>query len=442
MAIPKLDIEGLGLEGRHVLCAVSGGADSVALLRLLCQNRDRLKVTAAHFEHGIRGAESLADMEFVINLCRELNVDCICERGNAPLEAQIQGEGLESAARRLRHAFLLRTLKAVNADAILTAHHAGDRAETVLMHMLRGSGISGAAALKAREGVFVRPLLDYDKEELKEYLISLGQTWREDSTNLVADNPRNSLRLKVLPLLKEVYPGAARALSRFADIAGAEDEYLNELTEEFIKSSTYCYAGIFVITKLPGTAIARRVLRTVLPDATYEITERARLCKKRTQLPCGAWADRYGDGLFIGGEYPMPEEKEIVQNTTAELKGVCSLTTQESLPTPLKDKYEQVLSASAIIGSRLRLRREGDYICPFGMDGRTKSLGDYLTDKKFPAPLRSRLPVIARGDEVLWVPGVGISENARLVGGTATKCTLCIDKSDVCLSFAGWRQRL
>ena len=209
-----MDIRALSIDpraaGGRVLVALSGGADSVALLRLFMEAG--VEVSAAHFEHGIRGEASVADMEFCRELCARLRVPFLCERADVPA-ARLPGEGLEAAARRLRYAFLRRAKEAAGASCIATAHHAGDQAETVLMHLLRGAGPTGAAGMREREGDLWRPLLRVKKQDLVSYLRERGQSWREDATNAIADTPRNALRLDILPRLEAIYPGAALALS-------------------------------------------------------------------------------------------------------------------------------------------------------------------------------------------------------------------------------------
>ncbi len=154
------------LKNRRILAAVSGGADSVALLSLLCTARNCgfLTLYAAHYEHGIRAEESLEDMRFVAKLCRTLDVELITGRGSVPAEAMRTGEGIESCARRLRHEFLEQTRQKLGADYTALAHHARDRAETVLMHILRGGGLAGAAAMPLRNGTIIRPLIGYSPE--------------------------------------------------------------------------------------------------------------------------------------------------------------------------------------------------------------------------------------------------------------------------------------
>lgn len=416
-----IDPEQCGLRGARILCAVSGGADSVALLRLLCDVRDRgeCELYAAHFEHGIRGEASLEDMRFVVSLCGELNVPLRVGRADVPAEAVRAGEGLETCARRLRHEFLEKTRRELGADVIALAHHRRDRAETVLMHLLRGAGRKGAAALPARDGVLARPLIDLDPEELRAFLTGIGQPWREDESNFTADNPRNALRLNVFPELRKIYPGFETALCRFADITGEEDRLLDRLTREYLESGVRCEYGVFVLA-LAEKAILRRAIRSLFPQADLGFTESALNAKDYRDAGAGVRVCGSEDGrLYLIPPLAEPEEQMLALCGTTVLEGVCTAECAPCAAEPVRDNGRvQALDAGALRGAALRLRRNGDFIRPLGMDGRRKSLGDYLTDRKFPLPLRDRLPVIADGNEILWAPGVGISEKAKLSDGS------------------------
>ena len=204
--------------GSHVLAAVSGGADSVALLCFLCEVRERLslRVSCAHVEHGIRGKASVRDMAFVQALCAQKRVPFYALRADAPAAARARGCGLEEAARALRYDFLQRTADETGASFIALAHHAMDQAETVLLRAARGSDVRGLCAMRERSGRFIRPLLACMPEELRGYLAQLGQPFCEDETNSDVRYARNRVRHEALPALEAAYPGAVRALCRLA----------------------------------------------------------------------------------------------------------------------------------------------------------------------------------------------------------------------------------
>lgn len=413
--------------GRHVLVALSGGADSVALLKVLCCARDAgmLQLTAAHFEHGIRGAESLADAEFCKKLCGELGVLYIPGRANVPEIARRTGEGLETCARNLRHRFLGQTADMLGCDLIALAHHMDDQAETVLMHLLRGAGPEGASGMRRLSGRLYRPLLGVRKSEIVEYLESEGMDWREDRTNEVPDNPRNALRLNAIPALEQIYPAGVRAIARFAENTAVESDFVSRMAEKFSDER---------VEKLPHgwridisgdceEALLRRTLRSLVgPDLTSEkLTELVDL-SNACDVVNGLRAEKCGAMLYLTRPYEIPHTAALLKlDGATELEKLCRIRCAEHPAVPEKTlKSAQVLSRKALEGAVLRTRAEGDRIAPFGMKG-TKSLSDYMTDLKIDRPLRDLIPIIARGSDVLWVVGHGISRECALDGTDAVK---------------------
>ena len=233
--------------GDRVGVAVSGGADSVALLCLLLELRGELGlvVSAVHFNHGLRGAEADADEQFVAELAHEHGIDLFAERGDTADLAAKQGKGIEAAARDLRYAFFRRLLAEAKLNRIATAHTLDDQAETVLMRMLRGTGVHGlrgilpclagampgamtapradeaADTTRAAATTIVRPLLAVRRVEVEAYLHRIGQPWREDSSNCDVQLTRNRVRHELLPLLEEKFnPEVKQRLAELAEIAG------------------------------------------------------------------------------------------------------------------------------------------------------------------------------------------------------------------------------
>ena len=218
--------------GDRVAIACSGGADSVALLRILVDLRDELGVvlSVAHFHHQIRGAQADEDQQFVQELAARLQMECHCGSGNVPSYAAAQKISLETAARDLRHRWFAELIKQKNLDKIATAHTLDDQAETVLMRMIRGTGVRGLAGIAPAQKMkyLVRPLLTTSRAEIEAYLKGVGQPWREDASNLDAGHTRNRVRHALLPLLeREFNPAIRQTLANLAELAQAEDEYWN-----------------------------------------------------------------------------------------------------------------------------------------------------------------------------------------------------------------------
>src|SRR4051812_32288001 len=220
--------------GDRVGMAVSGGADSVALLRVLLELRSELGIvlSVVHFHHGIRGAEADADEEFVRQLAGEhgLGDALFVEHGDAPAHAKAGKQSLETAARELRHRFFAQLVAERKLDKIATAHTLNDQAETVLMRLVRGAGTRGLAGIypEQTEQAIVRPLLRVHRQEVEEYLRSLGQEWREDASNQDRQHMRNRVRHELVPAMQRLNPGVLESLGRLADIARDEEAYWDE----------------------------------------------------------------------------------------------------------------------------------------------------------------------------------------------------------------------
>jgi tRNA(Ile)-lysidine synthase len=229
--------------GNRVAVAVSGGADSVALLRLLDRLRDELGITLAvvHFNHDLRGAESEGDAAFVAELAEALKLEFVTAREDVRAEAARQGWNLEDAGRRLRYGFFDRLVGEGRATHIAVAHTADDQAETVLAHVMRGTGPTGLGGIHPVAGAIVRPLLGTRRENLREYLRAAGQTWREDSSNRDVRRTRSRIRGQLLPVLERDFSGAIVGhLSELARLAREEGNFWDVLVEDRFQGLAKC----------------------------------------------------------------------------------------------------------------------------------------------------------------------------------------------------------
>jgi len=221
--------------GDRVGVAVSGGADSVALLRLLEQIREELGITLVivHFDHRLRGEESDADARFAAELARSRGIEFVIDREDVAAVAAKNKWNLEDAARRLRYAFFERVVQEGRGTKIAVAHTADDQAETVLAHLLRGTGPTGLAGIYPVVGCIVRPLLGERREALREYLRGLGQSWREDSTNLDVRRMRAKIRSRLVPLLERDFsPEVTSHLASLAELAREDEAFWTALVED------------------------------------------------------------------------------------------------------------------------------------------------------------------------------------------------------------------
>ena len=437
----KVEAEFRRVRGKKLLVALSGGADSVALLSLL-RAWGGCEIAAAHFDHMIRGAESARDADFCRGLCAEWNIDYFFERADVPAEAGRRGEGIETVAREMRYDFLRRAKHSAQADYVVLAHHMDDQAETVLMHLLRGAGVAGIAGMRTLSGDLFRPLLNVRKRELVEYLAGKSIPWREDATNSDACTPRNALRLKGIPALERAYPAAVSAIARHASLSLTEDDCMQTLAAGWLEKNLERGAfGLFLrLDDLPHEAIFRRAVRTAvshlareLPDhaKTDELWRIARSERGATQLSGDLRAEKTPSGLYILPGYEAPEPVRLNPEGETVLPEICRILAEPWQGECIRRNGPvQTLSRRALEGAMLRTRRDGDRIRPFGMQGE-KLLSDYLTDRKIDRPRRDVLPLIACGERVLWVCGVGISQDAALrEGDDGIRLTLLPDTAD------------
>lgn len=250
-------------QGSIILCAVSGGADSMCLLHWLNELRETygFLLFAAHFEHGLRGEESLRDAEFTAEQCRRLGISCSVGHGNVSAYAEQQHLGTEDAARTLRYRFLEETADRLNCDRIATAHNLNDNAETVLMNLCRGAGTRGLAGIPPVRGRLIRPLLQTSREEIEEYLTQHGIPHIEDSSNRTDSYTRNRIRHQMIPLLIRENPSFLKAIGRTTEILREDDACLCREAEAFL--NTYENNGTIPAKRLMELepAVAVRVIR-------------------------------------------------------------------------------------------------------------------------------------------------------------------------------------
>ena len=382
-------------QGDRLICAVSGGADSVALLWSFYLLREKLGITleAAHFNHGLRGAESDRDEAFVKSLCDRYDIPCHVGRG-----AVTPGKkGLEAAARDARYAFL-RSLD----GKIATAHTADDNAETILMHLVRGTGLKGLGGISPVNGAVIRPMLTVTRDEVLVFLDEYHLDFVEDSSNAADDFLRNRLRHKVMPLLKEENPRLSRNLSSMA-MELRQDE-------DFLWSNTVAAADVRSL-RAEHPALRRRSLAEFLQQAGVKEPERAHIDmaeklvfsdkpSARAEFPGGVILRRQYDRLTFGEETAVLEERTLRPGDTVVLPNLRIICRETAEP------HKQVNCFTvALVGEMvLRSRRPGDKL---RLHGGTKTLKKVLIDRKIPEADRNAIPVIADDLGVLGVFGIG-----------------------------------
>lgn len=394
--------------GDHVICAVSGGKDSMALLHVLVSLSRQLGVTvsAAHFDHQLRGAESRRDADFVSAHCQALGVPCAMGGADVSAHAARHRMGTEEAARDLRYAFLL----SLDPDAkIATAHTADDNLETVLMHLLRGSGLHGLTGIPPVRGRIIRPLLTVTHREIEDYLAKHQIPYVEDSSNARDDYLRNRLRHQVIPLLTEENPTVAAASVQMAQSLRLEDAFLEqEAAVRLSRAQTGDRLSVLQLRREPEAMQLRMLMQFLAPAGTLSrrhLEAARRLCLSEApsgalSLPGGYRLQReYGDLLLVfeAVSAQVPASLSISGDGTYAF-GPWTITCTHR-PAPAELPAGTVALSTARLQSPLCLcpPKAGDRI---HLSGGTKKLSRLYVDQKIPAPLRPYMPVVWSGDTI------------------------------------------
>lgn len=411
--------------GQRVICAVSGGADSMALLWCLWTLRQTLgiEVEAAHFDHRLRGAESERDARFVREFCEKHGI--VLHFGAAATDAYA-ASGVEETARRLRYAFF----DTLACDRIATAHNADDNAETVLLHLLRGTGLRGLCGIPPVRGRIVRPLLFAPRTEILEFLHAEGIEFVEDSTNAADDCLRNRLRHGVMPWLYAEAPALPAQLVRQTALLRSEDEFLDAQACALLVQEQENLWRCAPLQAAPAV-LQRRALRVLLrayypADLALEHIEAVRGLltaaspSAQVSLPQGLCARRVYDCLSVQPEV-QPEAFYARLNFSGEtrldaqgIKILCTVTDffekTEKIPFQFAIKYDMIKNHTVVV----RSRRPGDTIL---RGTHRASLKKLFIDRKIPKYLRGTLCVFESEGKILAVEGIGTASDCRPLAG-------------------------
>ncbi len=412
-------------QGVGVLIALSGGGDSVALLHLLRQIAPRccLQLRAAHLDHGIR-AESARDADFVRQLCGELQVPLTVERLDVPQLARQRGQGLEEAGRELRREFLQRTARQQDCALIALGHHRGDQAETLLMRLVRGSGLTGLAAMRPRNGPFIRPLLTFSRRQIEEYLAAEDHDFVQDASNHDLYYMRNRIRHRVLPELGRLNPKLEESLAALSDRIALEEGFWQQETERALTTLRTVRDGELWLDRPALLALHPALRARVLRQALQELRGNLRglgavhieLLEKLLQgatpqaeahLPA-AWVARRYERLWLRAAPPQPATPFSVEITEP---GEVSLPDGRSLQFSIEaaPRGETPLAVEFPAGEvtfplTVRSFRPGDRFHPQGAPG-SRKLKEYFIDAKIEREVRYRVPLV-EGRQVLWLAGI------------------------------------
>ena len=460
--------------GEPVVVGVSGGPDSLCLLHVLRQLAGDydLALHVAHLNHQIRGAEADADAAFVAALAAEWGLPCTVATRDVPTLARQPKLAVEEAARQVRYTFLAEVAGQVGSRTVAVGHNAGDQAETVLMHFLRGAGLAGLRGmlprtplsdyrlLEGQTGValsLVRPLLETPRTEIETYCAEHGLQPRFDRSNLDTTYFRNRLRHELIPYLETYRPNVREVIRRTARVAVDDYALLREVLEEaWVKVARAAKDEAIILDLAGWRALPLSLQRATLREAVHRLRRNLRnisFChiedavtvarEKATgavaSLPQGLRLTIGYEALTVSGEdyrpVPLDWPALLVSDLPLNLPGCTPLPgpagwqvearwlLPEALPPDWltnPDPWQAFLDARAAgEGLALRRRRPGDRFQPQGMAGRSKSLSDFLINTKVPAAWRDWVPLLVSGDDrILWVAGWRLGERARVTPKT------------------------
>lgn len=408
-------------DGKHVVVGVSGGADSVALLRAF--RALEIPCTVAHMNHQLRDPESDVDEQFVRNLADELGFPIVGKSVDVKSLSETTGHSIEMAARQARHAFFAEFDDAV----IALAHHADDQAETFILKLARGAGIDGLCGMSFFQSLekiqLIRPMLGIPRAEILQWLEENGFAWREDASNADERFLRNKVRHTVLPMLEhELNPNIRETILRTMEILRAENAYVDAAANRVAcdPDSTGTGRPEAASTLKQPLALQRRIVRKWLfeqgaDEVGFEAVEQILALMNQGT---GSTVFELNEHQRVVVEYGTPRFEEL-QAPCPET--TWTLTIEAGTGWIRDDSCMGELPASAsvsaeMVGERkltVRGYRPGDRIAPFGMEGTCK-LQDILTDRKIPRARRNRIPVVLCGTEIIWVPGYRIAQGWEL----------------------------
>lgn len=422
-------------DGAIFLVALSGGPDSVALLRILINKG--YKVEAAHCNFHLRGKESDRDEAFCKALCEKLGVKLHIAHFDTKEFAKLRGISIEMAARDLRYRWFAQLAQDTNAAGVCVAHHSDDQVETILLNLLRGTGLKGLLGMRHQNGIFLRPLLNMSRKDILEYLQRIGQDYVTDSTNLEDDVQRNKLRLDVIPMLETVTPAAKQNILRMADNLGDIEKVVEQsLNEALEKSKGNCAIGeAYSMKAIRNYVSPRLLLWNILAPFGFNRAQTEEILSStqggKTWTTKSHVAVASNGKLFVYSSEtwnkPLPTLR-IPEEGLYGLKGRklrVSIDAASNCQRPSKDRLIATLDADGVIFPlTLRPANEGDRLSPYGMEG-SKLVADYLKDKKAePIERHRQLVVTTATNDIIWLVGRTIDDSRKIGKNTKRIITL------------------
>lgn len=405
--------------GDRVVVALSGGADSVALLNILNSEKELYNITlyACHLNHNIRGEEAKRDEDFVRALCEKLNIELFVKSVDVPVLSAEKKQSLELCGREVRYEFFEELSKKFSAK-VATAHTASDNAETVLFNLTRGSSLNGLCGIKAKRDYIIRPLILATRDDIERYCEENSLSFVTDSTNLSDDYTRNNIRHNAVPALKSVNSELEAMVTRMCSSLSDIQDYLNKISLEEINKSKTDYGYDCKKLLQLDKAVLKNAVVLIAKESNAQVSFRL--------------VELITDAMVNGGSVDLGESKRVVckqgflrivdvhkdSDDFSEIQfltcGCVRFVSKKELKNINKNLLNNCINCDIITDSTvLRTRRDGDSFTLKNRDV-TKSLKKLLNELKIPAEKRSSLKLVAQGSTVLWLEGVGTSKQGSV----------------------------
>lgn len=404
----------LSLNNLYIV-ALSGGADSVALLLLL--DEMGYKVHALHCNFHLRGEESDRDERFCEDLCLKKNIPFHRIHFDTLMYAETHKMSVEMAARELRYRYFEQLRKDIGAEAICVAHHQDDTVETVLLNLVRGTGLRGLTGIQPRNGAILRPLLCVTRTEIEAYLATKQQDYVTDSTNLETDFVRNKIRLQVVPLLRQLNPAVSENIVRTAEHLTEAQKVLDTVVD------TYKGSNQLDLCALQQVGSAEYIVFEWLKQYGFNGSQVQQVISAETgsifSSPTGYEVLKDRDRLLVEPTIMAFTPIRIPEEGTYVLPDDRRLNVRRSNPFVSKDSHEATLDARQVrFPLTVRRVEEGDWMIPYGMTGR-KLLSDLMTDLKMSLfDRRRQLVVVDAQGAVVWAIGLRTDHRCRVTDAT------------------------
>ena len=415
--------------GDKVLVALSGGADSIALLHMLISLKEELSIGiyAAHFNHGIRGDEAHRDEDFSRQVCERWHIPFYCEHADVPVLAKENGESVELCGRRLRYDFLRCTAENLGNIKIATAHHQDDNAETVLWNLTRGTGIGGLAGIPVQRGNIIRPLLCLSREEIEMYCRENDLLYVTDSTNLNDDYTRNRLRHQIMPVLRELNPSVGESIAHTSFLMREADVYFNKISFEELNKAKTAFGYSCDRLLQADKAVLYYAIKCFLKKSGAPVDFR--------HITLIIKSMREGGAVDLGQGYTVSCAQGILRmvSPSAKKDDFCipfsefiegSAVRFRICDGHLRSDREKCLKINNLLlhhcipcdiitcNTFLRHRRAGDTFTD-PRRGVTKTLKKLFNELKIPREKRDDIMLVADGSTVLWIEGIGTAAQAK-----------------------------